>query len=235
MNTLDFKNVKPKILKGNRDGPNWYSGKGQDSFIKHIFDTIGTTNKFCVEFGSGDGYNASNTLYLEYQGWKRVMFDRNHHSPEINLHRAVLTADNICETFRGAGVPKEFDFVSVDIDGNDYWLLESLLKEFSPAVIMVETNCRFAPDVCKVMKYDPNYSWDGHSWYGASPKAFKFLAEKFGYTVVGTYLDEAFIVRNDKLHSDDINRPWEEVYSSPNIEIYAGTDKDIDESKWIDL
>jgi len=234
MNRLNFKDIKPEILKGTRDGSNWYSGKGQDAFIKKIFDTIGTTNKFCIEFGGGDGYNASNTLYLTYHGWKRLMFDRNHNNPSINLFQEVLTAENICEIFEKYNTPVDLDFISIDIDGNDYWLLQSILTKFSPRAIMVEINSRFDLYDKKVIKYDPSWRWDGRGWYGASPYLFKLLGERRGYTVVGTYKDEAFLVRDDCLHPDDKRILWEDIYT-PNWEIYEGTSPTIDETQWIEI
>lgn len=234
MKKLDFTNVTQQKLKGSIDGPDFYSGKGQDAYIKHIFDYIGTTNKFCVEFGSTEGYAASNTLYLEQIGWTRVGFDLFYEDVSRSIYRVRLTTDNICNVFKEKNIPKDLDFVSIDVDGNDYWLLKALLKEFSPRVIMTEINSRFDLYSRKVMKYDPDYYWDGHSWYGASAYAFKLLGEEHGYTLVFSYVDEAFLVRNDCLTEEDKNLVWENVYT-PNVEIYIGTDEHINPNNYIDI
>ena len=49
----------------------------------------------------------------------------------------LVTSGNVLKTFRENKVPREFDFLSVDIDGNDYWVTKELLKEYRPAVISV--------------------------------------------------------------------------------------------------
>jgi hypothetical protein len=230
---LEMHTVVPKTMKmPGHDGSNWYSGKGQDAFIHRVFERIGTTNKFCIEFGGGDGYNASNTLYLKLNGWDRLMFDYRHDDPGINLHRKILTAENICDAFAEHKVPREFDFVSIDIDGNDYWLMDAMLKQYSPRCIMVEVNTRFDSREAMVMKYNPNYYWDGHSWYGASPYAMKLLGKRHGYTVVWVHQDDALLVRNDCLHPDDVTVPWTEIYPKPLKEIYAGTDEHMVPENW---
>jgi hypothetical protein len=235
MKRLEMNTVVAQTMKmPGADGHNWYSGKGQDAFIHRVFERLGTTNKFCIEFGAGDGYNASNTLYLGLNGWKRLLIDFRHGDPNINLHQRKLTAENICNTFAELGAPKEFDFVSIDIDGNDYWLMDAMLKQYSPRCIMVEVNTRFDTFDLKVMKYHPDYYWDGHSWYGASPYAVKMLGEKYGYTMVWVHQDDAVLVRNDCLHPDDITIPWQEIYPKPLKEIYAGTDEHMVPENWMD-
>lgn len=234
MKKLNLKDVTPQILKGNIDGPNWYSGKGQDSFIKHIFDTIGTTNMFCVEFGGTDGHAASNTLYLNQTGWSRILFERNNQNPSINLFNENLTKENICSIFKKYNIPKIFDFLSVDVDGNDYWLLSALLEEFCPIVIMTEINSRFDIHESVIMKYDKDYSWDGHSWYGASAYAFYLLGKKHNYSLVHTYKDEAFLIHNKYLHIDDQNLNIEDVYQ-PTREIYHDHDLEINSTNFIYL
>lgn len=214
MNKLNFDSVNPEVL-GN-------SQKGQDSSIKHVFDTIGTTNKFCIEFGAVDGYDGSNTLFLRNQGWNALLLDNMYENPSINLHRRHITKDNICSIFKVFNVPTDLDFLSIDIDGNDYWILSSILTKYSPRVIMIETNVRFEPYDSMVMKYIENWRWDFGSWYGASPYAYKKLVNQYGYTPVHMHIDDMIIVRNDCLHEDDINKDWLSIYSQSNKSLYNG-------------
>jgi hypothetical protein len=236
MKKLEMKTVVPRTLKmPGVDGGNWYSGKGQDSYIQRVFDSIGTTNKFCIEFGGGDGFNASNTLYLALNGWNRLMFDLGHHDPNINLHGMNLTVNNICDTFFKFDVPTEFDFVSIDVDGSDYWLMDAMLNKYSPRCIMIEVNARFEPHESMVMKYNENYVWDGHSWYGASPYAMKKLGEKHGYITVWVHQDDAILVRKDCLHPEDIEIPWTDIYPASLKSIYAGTDPHMVPENWTEI
>ena len=190
--------------------------------------------QICIEFGATDFYNNSNTLYLSRTGWSRVGFDLNYENVAINLYKTRLTVDNICDVFKSYNIPEYFDFASVDVDGNDYWLLKAMLLNYTPRVIMVEINARFNLYDNRIMKYNESYNWDGHSWYGASAYAFKLLGEEYNYTLVHTYMDEAFLIHNDCLSDIDKNKPWESVYQQ-RIDIYNGTDTYINESMYLDI
>ena len=206
---IDLEHVRPEILLN--------SQKGQDSLIQHIFERIGITNKIAVEFSAVDGYWLSNTSYLrDKQGWKTILFDNIHYNTFIGLHCVTLTPNNICSVFKECNVPYSFDFLSVDVDGVDYWLLAALLNDFSPRVIMVETNARFERDENVIFKYNPECP------YGASPLAFKELVNQYNYTPVFTHQDDMFIVKNYCLDLGDLNKSWEQIYT-PRPYLYQNT------------
>ncbi|EGG41176.1 hypothetical protein Nlim_1983 [Candidatus Nitrosarchaeum limnium SFB1] len=52
-----------------------YSQNGEDGIIEYIFSKIGTTNKFSVEFGVGDGFESNTVFLLEKKNWKGLMMD----------------------------------------------------------------------------------------------------------------------------------------------------------------
>lgn len=216
---LNLTNVTPGVLGRG-------SVKGEETIIQHIFNCIGTTNKYCVEFGAEgyDGYHQSSTHYLRYnQGWDGIMFDAVLDIPSSNIHREFFTKENICSRFNNWNVPREFDYLAIDVDGNDFWLLSALLKEYSPRVIMAETNVRFQPNDRYVLKYNPNFYYRvgiTKGWYGCSPRVMKELGEKYEYTAVCLVWDNIFLIKNKDLHTDDINIPWEKVYNSAMPEIY---------------
>lgn len=232
MKCLNLKSVEPKTL-GN-------SQKGQDSLVKYVFDTIGTTDKYYVEFGAVDGYTSCNTRYLKtVEGWDGLLLDNMHSNPALNLHKYHLTKENICDIFSKHKVPQNFDFLCVDVDGNDYWLLSEILTKYSPRVIMVETNVRFKPYESMVLKYNSSWEWNGWDWYGASPYAFKKLCDAHNYTPVHLHLDDLIIVRNDALCSEDLQKSWLDVYPHGNPSLYDthiqpghGPLKQLDETKW---
>ena len=67
---------------------------------------------------------------------------------------------SILQTFKDSKVERELDFLSVDIDGNDYWITKELLKEYRPAVISVEINANFPGDIAATIKNcQPNFTW----------------------------------------------------------------------------
>lgn len=220
--TLIYEQIEPIIL-GN-------SQKGQDSLIEFTFNSVvGTTNKYYVEFGAMDGYMLSNTSYLrEKQGWNGLLLEGNYHNfsftdnPEINLHIRKITKDNICELFKEFDVPIDHDFLCIDMDGIDYWIMKSILEGgYRPRVIMIECNVRFEPEQSFAMKYDDKWEWDGADWYGASPYAFKKLFNSHDYIPVWIHIDDMIVIRKDVLYENGYKEPnWDYVYSKSNASLY---------------
>lgn len=216
---LIYEQIEPAVL-GN-------SQKGQDSLIEFTFNTvIGTTNKYYVEFGALDGYLLSNTSHLrENLGWDGLLLEGNpfySENPNINLHNRRITKDNICDLFKEFNVPIEHDFLCIDMDGVDYWIMKSILEgNYRPRVVMIETNVRFQPEESFVLKYDEDWDWDGTDWYGASPYAFKKLFNSYDYIPVWIHIDDMIVVRRDVLEENGYQEPdWSYVYSKPNVAIY---------------
>ena len=92
----------------------------------------------------------------------------------------------------------EIDLLSVDIDGNDYHIINAI-SCVKPRVIVTEYNARFNPPIAYCMEYDPTHSWQKDDSFGASLSFFEVkLAEK-GYCLVGCNLSgvNAFFVRED--------------------------------------
>lgn len=233
MKKLNLSLCEPKILCN--------SQKGQDSLIEYIFNEIGTTNKYYIEFGAYNGIDSCNTRYLKnIKQWDGLLLDLEFENKSINLHRRFITKENICSIFEEFKVPNEFDFLCIDIDGNDYWILKEILNKYSPRVIMIETNVRFEPNESLVMNYDANWCWDGYQWYGASPMAYKKLVNKYNYSPIYIYLDDMFIIRNDCLSEENINEKWGNIYNKSFKELYdthvnlknPNPLKEIDLQKW---
>lgn len=193
------------------------SQNGEDGIIKHIFDIIGTTNKIAVEFGVSLNKNIieSNTNNLLLDDWKAFWFDLNkidHIPPNCKFTEIKLTKDNIEDTFLENKIPYEFDFLSIDIDSNDYHMRDAL-KNFSPRVYVIEYNGSYGPLIEYVMPYNENYSWSNSfkdTVFGASLKSLEQQGDNLGYDLV--YCDQsginAFFIRKDinvfkKLKSED--------------------------------
>ena len=127
------------FLKRARQNTSQYD---QDGVIEGIFDLIKTRNKVFVEVGGGS--KQDNTYYLRtYKGWKGYLLNSGRYfmgedkDNKQYLIDVMVTPGNALATFRENKVPRELDFLSVDIDGNDYWVTKELLKEYRPAAISV--------------------------------------------------------------------------------------------------
>lgn len=188
-----------------------YSQNGEDGIIEEIFQRIGTTNKFFVEFGVGNGVE-NNTLVLLSKDWRGCWIDSNSkHVADINkklnflisrnqlkIKNSFITAENIENLFEEMSVPIELDFLSIDIDGNDYWVWRAI-KNYKPRAVVIEYNALWRANLKWVMKYNPQNEWNRTNYYGASLKSLELLGADKGYKLVGCDFNgvDAFFVRND--------------------------------------
>jgi hypothetical protein len=185
---------------------------GQDGVIEKIFDVIGTTNKYFVEFGSsGNDTGMGNTAYLRNRGFNGLLMDgyEKPYGGDVNDRKydvkiEFISSSNINELFKKYNVPNEFDFLSIDIDGQDFHVWNKLEK-YSPRVVSIEMNYHIEPGKDKVMPLNDNWVWNGTAISGSSVTALKKLGNKKGYALVATCMSDAIFVRNDLIIDKDNN------------------------------
>ena len=181
---------------GSRQGTGKSQG-GQDARLHQIFAAIGVLNRSYVEFGY-QGRSTSNTFALWKDGWNGLLLDGNPRwvsktdDSESNLHRAKITSRSIVRLFRRHGVPLEVDYVSIDIDSYDLWVLRALLRsEYRPRVLTVEYNSNFPWDAGQLAFPDPEVmsvparlqQWGGNCYMGSSAAALHAVAREHRYSV----------------------------------------------------
>ncbi|MBT8041811.1 MAG: hypothetical protein HKP10_00200 [Kiritimatiellales bacterium] len=190
-----------------------YSQNEEDGIIIEIFNRIGTTNKTFVEFGSGDGLE-NNTYALLFQDWNGLWIDGSPKnirkireglpttidSGQLAVVESFITKDNINDLISPHIQEKEIDLLSVDIDGNDYFVWDAITC-IEPRVLIMEYNARFVPPIRYCMAYDPKHMWNYTDHGGLSLKFIEEKAAAKGYSLVGCSLSgaNAFFVRNDLL------------------------------------
>jgi hypothetical protein len=133
---------------------NIHSQFGEDGILEELFRLIGVRWSTCIEFGAWDGLHLSNTLHLwRSLGWKALLIEGDPkkyrdllkstagHPQAHSLNRMVTPsgAGRIENLIEESGFPKDIDLLSIDIDGDDIYILESL-KTIRPRVIVVEYN-----------------------------------------------------------------------------------------------
>ena len=195
-----------------------YSQNGEDGILQVIFDTIGVTNKFCVEFGVQDGRECNTRYLIENGGWTGLRMDGGDHDTYVGqVYKEFVTVENICRLFNKYTVPSEFDLLSIDVDGNDYWIWRAI-EGYSPRVVVIEYNSSLPPNVSKTIPYDPEFQWDGTNYFGASLLALAKLGRIKGYTLVGCESQgvNAFFLRNDVVGDHFAVRAVAELYSAPH-------------------
>lgn len=170
---------------------NVMSQSGEDGVTGKIFDVIGETNKWCVEFGAGDGKLYSNTYnLLVNRGWSGVQIEADARKFEaltrthkgnarvicLNASVSFECADAPENILLRTPVPKNFDLLSIDIDGNDYHIWDSL-RRYTPRVVIVAFNHTIPPDIEFVQPKDMRVS------QGSSVLSLTMLAGVFARVV----------------------------------------------------
>lgn len=191
-----------------------YSQWGEDGILQHLVRHVPISRKVFVEFGV-ESYVESNTRYLLINdNWSGLVIDGSSEHIQsikndeiywrynIKAEHAFITRDNINDLIRRNGISGEIGVLSVDIDGNDYWVWEAI-DVVLPSIAVVEYNGRFGPDRAVTVPYDEGFvrsvAHSSNIYYGASLAAMCMLGERKGYAFVGCNLagNNAFFVRKD--------------------------------------
>jgi len=180
---------------------NRYAQFGEEVVLDFIFSKIGLTNKFLVDVGAGGlGCGMSNSKYFLECGWEGLRMDGNPDPNDIGVKKEFITAENIIELFEKYEVPESFDYLSIDIDGNDIWVLEKILENgYKPRLIMNEFNGCINEGVNLAIQYNPAQLWEQNDYYGGSFEAFKVLGAKFGYSLIHEIATTNMIFIRDEL------------------------------------
>ena len=171
----------------------------EDGLTHALFNEVGVVTRRFVDIGAGVWVNGGNTGFLaETLGWHGLMVESNQEQVDelgvrfrqfgIQTIRAWVTAENLNDLLEHHGFTGEIDLLSIDIDGNEYWLWESL-KVCSPRVVIVEFNPSFGWTRSVVVRYDPTFDLARYksacpTFHGASLGAFVRLASTLGYRLV---------------------------------------------------
>jgi hypothetical protein len=188
-----------------------HSQNGEDGILQEIFRRVGTTNRYFVEFGVETGDQCNCAYLARDKGWAGLFMEagesefeklkQNYNPfPGIRCCRAMVSSANIEELLAAHQVPAEPDLLSIDIDGNDYWVWKAI-RNWRPRVVVAEYNPFHLPPKKWVMKEDPTYVWKRTTYFGASLASLTLLGREKGYTLVGTDSMgvNAFFVRDDAL------------------------------------
>jgi len=216
--TVDLKIRKRPIADITRYERRFSSQNGEDGILEAIFTVIGTAGKYFVEFGAASGREC-NTARLARNGWTGLLMDAATPPPDarVPIRREFITAENINALFAKYNVPPAFDLLSIDIDGNDYWVWKSIAA-YRPRVVVIEYNASVRPTESSVMPYDPNFRWSGTDYFGASLLALAKLGATKGYTLVGCDSSgtNAFFVDAAEAQGRFVPHSVGELYRPPN-------------------
>ena len=191
-----------------------YSQFGEDGIIQFLLRHLPIQNKIFVEFGVENYMEANTRFLLVNDNWRGLVMDGNkknidyiHKDPiswrhDLTAVHAFITRENINRLLSENGFIGDIGLLSIDVDGNDYWIWEGLTV-VNPAIVIIEYNHRFGQDKAMTVPYDANFQRTNahysNIYYGASLKALYLLADQKGYAFVGCNQagNNAFFVKKD--------------------------------------
>jgi hypothetical protein len=190
-----------------------FSQWDEDGIIQYLISHLQIQNKTFIEFGVED-YEESNTRFLlfndHWQGMvldasesdiRFIQSDRIYWEFDLQAKCAWITRENIDSLLRAADFSEDVGLLSIDIDGNEYWIWEAI-QSVRPRVVIVEYNSLFGLQPISVPYKENFQKLTAHYsglYYGCSLAALHHLAKKKGYILVGSNIwgHNAFFIRSD--------------------------------------
>jgi hypothetical protein len=191
-----------------------YSQFGEDGIIEWLVSNLELQNKTFVEFGVENYLEANTRFLLLNRNWTGLVLDGSpcnmdflrssatYWRNDIQCQAAFITVENIKELIQQNGFFGPLGILSIDLDGNDYWILKEL-DGLHPDILILECNPVFGDRHAVTVPYDPQFerfrSHHSGLLFGASISALRDLAESRGYEFFGTCSNglNAFFVRAD--------------------------------------
>jgi hypothetical protein len=191
-----------------------FSQFGDDGIIQWLINYLDITNKTFVEFGV-EKYIESNTRFLLFNDkWRGLVIDGEEQNVNyikndvvsyfFNLQSiaSFITKDNINNLIESKNFKNDLGLLSIDIDGNDYWIWQSL-ENINPVIVISEYNAEFGLNPWTI-PYKEDFVWDKINnmyYWGTSLTSLCDLADQKGYSFIGcnSQGNNAYFVRNDKM------------------------------------
>jgi hypothetical protein len=192
-----------------------FSQFGDDGILQYLVACVGVQahERRFVEFGV-ENYREANTRFLLVNdNWSGLVIDGSPANVEeirrdpiywrhdLVAESAFIDRDNIAGLIARHGFDRDLGILSIDVDGNDFWIWKAL--DLTPPIIVVEYNSVFGRERAVTIPYDPGFvrsqAHPSHLFWGASLKALALLAQQKGYALVGSNSagNNAYFVRND--------------------------------------
>jgi hypothetical protein len=196
---LEFKLHRRK-LSGRR-----FSNFDEQRIIEDCISQLNITGpqRTVVDIGASDGIRRSNSFKLIMDGWRGIGFEydsrdaaklaaRYRFYPRAFACRCAVTPLNVVNLLKAYSIENDFGVLSLDIDGYDYWVLDALLEEFRPRLIVSEYNEKIPPPIKFTVKYDLEFRVT-HHFYGYSIAKLEGLLDKHNYALINVEYNNVFL------------------------------------------
>jgi hypothetical protein len=190
------------------------SRRGQDGIIEWLSCKLPNIPASFVEFGVTDYYKSNARFLLENRNWQGLIIGNDMQNPTLHIDEKVLirhnlryachpiTAEEVNELLGDYGFSGEIGILSIELRGNEYWILRAI-DVVKPAVVICGINGAFGDLKGVTIPYDPDFDrMKAHFsglYFGCSVIALQWLCERRGYKFIGTDTAgvTAFFVRQD--------------------------------------
>ena len=197
---------------------------GEDGIVEHLIRHVPIERDVFVEFGVQDYSEANTRFLLVHHNWSGLVIDGSPDNVDrirqdsiywrFNLKSecAFVTKDNINSIISCHGIMGDIGILSIDIDGNDYWVWKSI-DCISPRIVIAEYNALFGPHAAVSIPYDEGFvrgrAHYSNLYWGCSLAALELLGSQKGYCLVGCNSagNNAFFVRRDVIGALPVRKP----------------------------
>jgi hypothetical protein len=195
-----------------------FSQNGEDGILHKLVKSIEIKNKTFIEFGVEDFFESNLRFLMIKDNWSGFVIDGSmqnmnklkdssfYWKHQLESECAFITKDNINELLSKSEFDEDIGVLSIDIDGNDYYVLEAITR-VKPRILVCEYNAVFGPTRKITAPYRPDFvrtrAHYSNLFFGASLAAVTHIANKKGYSLVGvnSACCNAFFIRNDVLNN----------------------------------
>jgi hypothetical protein len=222
-----------------------FSQFGEDGIIQRLVHLVPIVNRTFVEFGV-ENFAESNCRFLMMNdNWRGFVMDGSAKRVaairklpdawkfDLVAKAAFVTRENVNELIASSGFDADLGLLSVDVDGNDYWILDAITV-VKPRVLIVEYNALFGPTRNITVPYDAAFTkYKAHHsglYFGASLGALTLAAARKGYSLVATESSgiNAFFLRNDLLGAGLRAKTAGEAFHDTSVRQSRGADGKLD-------
>lgn len=206
-----------------------FSSAGEWPAIRHIFEVLGINSGHVVDIAASDGVTQSCTLELfRNPHWSGLAVEMDPvkfaHLAYVyagfknsRLARCRVTPDNVVNLLQAYETPRDFDFLNLDIDSYDLFVIQQMLSSgFQPKIISMEINEKLPPPLFFTVLYDPAHYWKGDHFYGCSAVAAAQTVRPHGYVLAQIQYCNAIFVRADlaqnKIQDHSISSAYNDGY-----------------------
>lgn len=172
---------------------------GEDGIIAYLVLQLKNIPKLFIDIGAGDCLTGNCSNLIAHYGWSGVFIDMN--EKKLSLGKEVynkmsgpglklkfvhteVTPETINDLLAAAGISGDIGLLSIDVDGNDYWIWKAI-DIISPAIVVIESKVEYGRHDVIVPYGKNNHRSADHRYNGASAVAFEKLAKKKGYKLAG--------------------------------------------------